>query len=231
MKRNKHKTIMIWALALLPLAATAVVYGFLPDEVPMRWGLDGSVSYSEKSFIWIIACLGVVMAALFSILPLIDPRGQNYSRFMEYYETFTVVVVAFFGILTGVMISESLNPGAISMGRILILMVGLLFLFIGNLLPKLKNNFFIGIRTPWTLSDPDIWNRTHRIGGRIYFIFGLCTALWALMPLWPLLIYIVAGVGLVSITVVPYLYSYFCYRQKKKKTAALPGQEEGDDTP
>lgn len=218
MNKRSKKTLMIWGLSVLPLVLAAVAYPFLPEKIPVWWSFQGTVlSYDEKNTIWLIASLSVIMAVLFTVLPLIDPRGKNYRRFMEYYELFTLVMVAAFGILTGVVISESFRPGQIEVGQLAVLMVGLISMVWGNLMPKLKNNYFIGIRNPWTLSDPDIWNRTHRIGGRIFFIFGLCVTIWALMPVWPLLIYLVAGLGFVAITVVPYIYSYWCFRQNKKK--------------
>ena len=221
MTKRSRKTLMIWALSALPLVVTAVAYSFLPEEIPVFWNFHGTVlRYSEKNSIWLLASFAAVFAVLFTVLPLIDPRGKNYQRFMEYYETFTLVMVVAVNILTGVVISESFRPGQIEVGQIVVLMIGLICMVWGNLMPKIKSNYFIGIRTPWTLSDPDIWNRTHRIGGRIFFIFGLCVAVWALMPVWRLLIYLVSGLGLVAITIVPYVYSYWCFRQSKKKAAA-----------
>jgi len=225
MTKRSRKTLMIWGLSIFPLIITILVYSFLPEEIPVWWNFHGTVlRYDEKSSIWLIASLAAVFAVLFTVLPLIDPRGENYRRFMEYYETFTLVMVVAFNILTGVVISESFHPAQIEVGQLVVLMAGLICMVIGNLMPKIKNNYFIGIRNPWTLSDPDIWNRTHRIGGRIFFIFGFCVTVWALMPVWRLLIYIVSGVGFIAITVVPYLYSYWCFRQNQKK--AKPAVEE-----
>jgi nitroreductase len=138
---------------------------------------------------------------------------------MNYYETFTLVLVGFFAILTGIILSESFRPGQLEVGQMVVLMVGLLFLVIGNLMPKLKKNYFIGIRNPWTLSDSDIWNRTHRLGGIIFFVFGLSVTAWTLMPVWAWLSYLVSVLALASAIFVPYIYSYHCYRQKRKKEA------------
>lgn len=225
MDRNKRKKIIIWGLALLPVLVTAISYGALPEEIPTGWNFSGPVRYTEKNDIWFVACLSLIIAALFTVLPAIDPKGDNYSRFMGVYETLTIVLVVFCGALTGIVVSESFRPGEIHVGRLITLMVGLLFLFLGNLLPKIKNNFFLGIRNPWTLSDPDIWNSTHRIGGHVYFIFGLCVAVLALLPIWAVLIYILTVVGVVSMVVVPYVYSYILYRRKKKRAALSAGEE------
>ncbi|MBP1558650.1 MAG: nitroreductase family protein [Oscillospiraceae bacterium] len=232
MTKRSRKTLMIWALSVLSLVVTAIAYSFLPEEIPMWWNFHGTVlRYAEKNNIWLIASLAAVFAVLFTVLPLIDPRNKNYQRFMEYYETFTLVMVVAGDILTGVVISESFRPGKIEVGQLVVLIAGLICMVMGNLMPKIKSNYFIGIRNPWTLSDPDIWNRTHRIGGRIFFIFGLCVTVWALMPVWPLLIYLVSGVALVAITVVPYLYSYWCFRQNQKKGKLADQQEEESWSP
>lgn len=228
MSKRSRKTILIWALALLPLLAALVAWPFLPAEIPVRWGTHGPVAFGARGLIWVLAGLGAFFAILFTVLPQIDPNGKNYQRFMEYYEIFTLVVVAFCGILTGIVLSETFRPGGLDVGRLIVLMVGLLFLVIGNLMPKLRKNYFVGICTPWTLSDPDVWNRTHRLAGIIFFAYGLCVTLWALMPVWPLLIYIVSAAALVAIVFVPYLYSYYCFRQKKKAEAARALAQEED---
>ena len=83
----------------------------------------------------------------------------------------------------GIALVEAFRPGTVSMGRVVSALVGLLFLFLGNLMGKVKPNFFMGIRNPWTLSDPDVWNRTHRLGGGLFFLAGLAAVVSA--PLLP----------------------------------------------
>ena len=225
MSKKSRKTILIWALSLLPLLATLIAWGFLPEEIPIHWTTHGPDGFADRSLIWLFACLGAFMAILFTVIPLIDPNGKNFQRFMEYYEMFTLAVVGFFAIITGIILSESFRPGQLEVGQMVVLMVGLLFLVVGNLMPKLKKNYFIGIRNPWTLSDSDIWNRTHRLGGIIFFIFGLSVTLWTLMPVWPWLIYLVSALALLAAIFVPYLYSYYCFRQKQKKSHTQSGVE------
>jgi len=225
MSKKSRKTILIWAISLLPLLAALIAWGFLPAEIPVHWNGQGPDGYADKSLIWLFASLGPVMACVFTILPMIDPNGKNYQRFMEYYETFTLVLVGFFAIITGIILSESFRPGQLEVGQMVVLMVGLLFLVVGNLMPKLKKNYFIGIRNAWTLFDSDIWNRTHRLGGILFFVFGLSVTLWTLMPIWPWLIYLVSILALLSAIVVPYIYAYYCFRQKQKKEAAQHGAD------
>jgi uncharacterized membrane protein len=178
---NKRLLIVICLLALIPLAAVALLYGSLPEQIPTQWNINGSVTYSARSTIFLIAGLSPVMAVLLLVLPRVDPRKKNYEKFRSYYDAFIVVLLLFLLVMDGIILSESLQPGRISVSRVVVLGVGLLFVFLGNILPRIKNNFFMGLRTPWTLSDPDVWNRAHRLGGKLFFWFGLAIALSGLL--------------------------------------------------
>ena len=164
----------MWLLALLPLALVAVLYARLPDQVPMHWGIDGEVNrWGSKSELWLMGALGPLFALLFQFLPRLDPRKRSYEKFQKYYEATALVLTAFIAVIMGVTLAEILRPGTLSLGRVISALVGLLFLFLGNLMGKVKSNFFLGIRNPWTLSDPDVWNRTQRLSGRLSFVSGL----------------------------------------------------------
>ena len=170
MKRGK---LFILLAALAPVLLVALCYRRLPDMIPTSWGFDGRVVYSEKSSLWLISGLSPVLALLFFLLPKIDPRASNYRRFSRYYDSFLLFLELFLLVLTGIVISESLSPGRISVSHTVTVLLGLLIVFIGNLLPKVKSNFFLGIRTPWTISDTAIWNKTHRLAGTLFFFSGL----------------------------------------------------------
>ena len=168
----------MWLLALLPLALVAVLYARLPDQVPMHWGIDGEVNrWGSKSELWLMGALGPLFALLFQFLPRLDPRKRSYEKFQKYYEATALVLTAFIAVIMGVTLAEILRPGTLSLGRVISALVGLLFLFVGNLMGKVKSNFFMGIRNPWTLSDPDVWNRTHRLSGKLLFASGLLVLL------------------------------------------------------
>lgn len=212
---NKRLLILACVLALVPLIATVLLYGMLPEQVPTHWNIDGSITYSGKSSIWMLAGLSPVMAILFVVLPKIDPRKKNYEKFRGYYDVFVVVMLLFLLVMDGIILSESIWPGRISVGRVVILGVGILFVFLGNIMPKIKNNFFMGLRTPWTLSDPDVWNRTNRLGGKLFFWFGLVIALSGLL-LPEFTTFVILMVGAVIISSVPAVMSYVWYRQKQR---------------
>lgn len=215
--KKKTTDILIWLLALLPVLLVAVLYGRLPDRVPTNWGLNGEVSYSGKAFLWVTALACPVLAVLFRVLPKIDPRKKNYDRFRNYYDGFCLVMLLFLLGLNVVTLIESLRPGTVSVSRLIVVGLGLLLIFLGNMMPKVKNNFFVGIKNPWTLSDPDVWNRANRLGGLLFFAAGV-----ALVPSGLFLpeaaSLAVTMIGALTAAVVPTVMSYIWYRQKTGQT-------------
>ena len=205
----------MWLLALLPFILVAAFYARLPDQIPMHWGFDGEIDrYGGKNELWLMAALGPLFALLFQFLPRLDPRKRNYEKFQKYYDAFGVVITAFVAVMMGIALVEAFHPGTVSMGRVISALVGLLFLFLGNLMGKVKPNFFMGIRNPWTLSDPDVWNRTHRLGGGLFFLAGLAAAVSA--PLLPEQVtFWVLMAGVLAAALIPTVMSYVWYRRRE----------------
>ena len=212
--KTKWSIAAMWLLAMVPLILVAALYARLPDQVPLHWGFDGEINgYGGKGELFLLAALGPGMALLFQILPRLDPKRRSYERFRKYYVATALVIEAFMAVIMGVMLAEILRPGTLSIGRVISVLVGLLFMFLGNLMGKVKPNFFMGIRTPWTISDPDVWNRTHRLGGGLFFLTGLVTVVSALLlpeavTFWVLL------AGALAAALVPTVMSYLWYRKR-----------------
>ena len=212
--KSKRSIAALWLLALLPLVLVAVCYTRLPDRVPMHWGIDGAVNrYGGKNELWLMGALGPVLALLLQFLPRLDPKKRNYERFHTYYEAAALVIMAFLAVVMGVVLVECFRPGTLSVGRVVSALAGLLFLFLGNLMGKVKPNFFLGIRTPWTISDPDVWNRTHRLGGGLFFLCGLATLASALLLPGAVTFWVLMG-GVLTAALVPAAMSYLWYRKK-----------------
>ena len=213
----KNKVIRVWVyvLGVLPLAVLACIYNRLPQEVPMHWNVDGSIDYSTKGQLWFVFALGLIFAVMFDILPKIDPRKENYARFGKYYDFFCVMMNVFLIIIEGITLIECFRPHTIPVGKVVMVLLSVVFLITGNIMPKMKTNFYMGIKTPWTLSNPDVWNKTHRLGGRMMFIVGflgvisgLFTSGWISM--------IVMIVGVICITIIPLVMSYIWYKGLEK---------------
>jgi len=173
MKKLSKTGVAIWVFALAPLAIVAALYSRLPDTIPMHWGLGGEIRHDHRANIWWLAGMSPVIAGLFMVLPKIDPRKRNYEKFRGFYDAFCLLMMIFLLGVVGIILSESFNPGRIRVEVVAVALCGLLFVFLGNMMPKIKSTFFIGIRTPWTLSNNEVWNKTHRLGGFLWFFGGL----------------------------------------------------------
>lgn len=179
--KNKTLRILNYSIAFLVCLAVAFIYPKLPDRIPTRWGFNGAVSYDSKSTIWIIAAMLPCFAFLFDLAPHIDPRRNNYQKFDRFYDGFCVGMQLFLSVVIGIIIRESFFPGQIRAAKVILLMVSVMLLLIGNYLPKVQSNFYMGIKTPWTLSSDKVWRKTHRLGGRLYAGCGLLSLLAVLI--------------------------------------------------
>ena len=209
---SKRQLIITWGLALIPAAITACLYHKLPDFIPMQWGMNGVVRYDAKVNIWLTVGMAPLFALLFPLLRKIDPRSRNYEKFGSAYNSFITVLMLFLMIINFTVLSESFYPGRLSVGKMIPCLVGGLLMFLGNMMPKVKSNFFIGIKNPWTLSNPEVWNRSHRLAGYLFFFGGLLIALFSfILTEFAALVVLLAVVTI--ITLIPTVMSYIWYRQ------------------
>lgn len=215
--KSKRNIALMWVIAVVPVIILAVVYGRLPETVPTSFGFDGTINATGPKYtLWMLAGLGLLMAAMFQFMPRIDPRKRNYEKFQKYYDVFAIFMELFLLGINCLMLTEILRPGTVSIGRSVTLLLCLLFILMGNMMGKVKHNYFFGIKTPWTLADPDVWNRTHRAGGRMWFVIGVL-----LMPCCLLLpekvFFILLMVGILGSTALLFVLSYLWYRQKNRE--------------
>lgn len=204
----------IAVLALLPLALVAVFYARLPAQIPMHWDFGGAVEYGGKGELWMIAAMSPLLAALFRVLPHIDPKKRNYEKFMGPYRAFQVMMLLFLLGMVGVVLLESFRPGTVDVGVLVTLLLALLFIMLGNMMPKFRRNFFCGLKNPWTLSSDCVWTRTHRLGGRLLFAAGVLLVPSILLP-GKLRFAVMTALVLLAIFV-PNIMSYFWYRREQE---------------
>ena len=193
------RQVAVWILSVLPVLLVAGVYGKLPAQIPTNWGFDGHVSYGPKSTIWMIAGMAPFFGVLFFFLPWIDPKRKNYQKFPEAYQSFQLYMQIFLLVITGIIVAESLRPGAIRVSTVVTAMCGILFMLLGSMLPKFRQNFFCGFKTPWTLSSEEVWDKTNRLGGKLLFTAGVIGTIGAFLPddrwkFWVLFVPIMAAV-------------------------------------
>ena len=192
------------ALVVASLVLTVALYDKLPDPVPTRWNLQGvATGYTPKPWgAFIAPFMTVFFWLVFFTMPRVAPRGFGMEPFWRAYET---MEVAFIGFLFAIGVARFGVFGSI---RMVPIGIGILFILLGNLMGKTTRNFFIGIRTPWTLASEEVWLRTHRLGGKVMVATGALIVIAALAgaPTKWLLPTIATSLA------IPTAYSYFLYR-------------------
>ena len=211
--KNPKLRILNYVIPLITLLVSIVCYFRLPDQITLSWDLNGAASsYEAKWHLFLMNGMGLVIAILFDVLPHVDPRKKNYSKFEHFYDQFCIFMQLFLFGMTAVTLVENFRPGTVNIPLVITIAIGILFLFIGNELPKVKSNFFMGIRTPWTLCSEENWRRTHRLGGKCFFTAGIILILAAFLPSQKLVFGIMFVLIMVA-SLVPTLMSYLWYRK------------------
>ncbi len=201
----RKTTLIALGLILLSLATGIVLYPQLPDRVASHWNIRGeSDGSSSKMFVFFLPALTAILLGFFLLIPKIDPLRRNIAEFRKYYDLF---ILSFTGFMSYLFLLTILwNTGYVfNMPQMLAPGFGVLFYCTGIVLENAKKNWFIGIRTPWTLSSDVVWHKTHKIGGKLFKACGVVAVFGALVPAYALLLVIVPVVAVALYTVV---YSY-----------------------
>jgi len=184
-------------------------YAKLPDKIPVHWNALGEIDRYGPKYInlFLLPGISLVTLVIMSYLPKMDPFSQNYLRFARVFQVFKVVITLFFLYLYAMVVYASFNEHSFSANVFFIPAFSLLFIIIGYYLPHLKRNFFIGIRTPWTLSSDESWDRSHFWAGRVFVSAGILNLLGLFFkPEWSFTIFIsILVLGIIGITVYSYL--------------------------
>lgn len=216
---RKWLPLVIIAVAFV---ASAAVYSDLPARVPSHWNVAGEIDgWMDKewgAFAMPLTLVGLL--AMLYVLPRIDPRGANYSKFRGTFEIVMITTMAFLLGVHLIMLAIALGKD-VSMTRVIPLGMGLLLMILGNLMPRTRSNWFMGLRTPWTLSSDRVWERTHRVGGRLMVAAGALVLLTGIFA--PLRSELVLIASAVVVPVVVVAYSYVVWRNDpdaRKNTAS-----------
>jgi len=216
MKLWKKIDWIILAIILLTIASGFFMAQRLPDSVPTHWNINGEVDgYGSKYVnLFLPTGLALVVYLLMSFLPAIDPLKKNYEQFARPYLYFKIFLTGFFICLYFFLLyasTRSVPPeGSLMFG----IPISILFFLIGWVLPQIKRNFFIGIRTPWTLSSDEVWDKTHKIGGKIFMAFGVLSLVSVIFG--SVVNFVVVIFGAILFAVVMMIYSYLAFRKYKK---------------
>jgi len=206
--------VAIIAGLLITLILTIVIYPTVPDRVVSHWNAAGQAD-GFTSKIWGLGLIPLIMTgfvALLAVLPRIDPYKKNYEKFRDWYEGFILLFV-FFMLAIQVQIILWSSGYQISPNLTFPFLIGTLFIYIGFLLSHVEQNWFVGIRTPWTLSSETVWKKTHEIGGKLFKIAGVIAFAGVLTGEYAMWFILVPALAVAVVTVV---YSYFEYQKELK---------------
>jgi len=202
-------------IAIAVTGYTLFVYSSLPNIIPTHWGADGKVNgYGSRNTIFIMPVTTIGMTLLLLALPWMSPKNFSIETFRYTYNYIMLIVTAMMGYLSFVIIHMTLHP----QWNYTKPMIGGMLLFLGllgNSLGKVKRNFFMGIRTPWTLANDQVWVATHRLGARLMTLagFGGALAVWLGAPVLPIFFIFIA------LSLYPIIYSLLLYKRLERSGA------------
>lgn len=208
----RKSEIIIFSMILLSLIISIYFYPRMPEQMASHWNARGQVDgYLPKlKGLFLIPFILIGLGLLFVAIPRIDPLKANIEKFRRYYDGF---IILFFIFMLSIHFQVILwNIGIkISPNVILPIGLGVLFFYTGILFENAERNWFIGIRTPWTLSNEKVWSKTHKIGGKLFKIAGVIAFLGVLFQKYALFFIIVP---VILIAVYTIIYSYFEYQKE-----------------
>ena len=207
----KKSMAAVLGIILLSFVIAVYLYPQMPERMASHWNAKGNVDgYMSKFWgLFLMPIVSVGMLLLFILIPKIDPLKKNIQKFRRYYDWFIVLIIVFLFYVYLLTLFWNINF-KFNMAIMMMPALAILFYYLGILTENAKRNWFIGIRTPWTLSNNTVWNNTHRIGGKLFKISGIIALFGVLFQNYALLFVLIPIIVFVAYTII---YSYFEYKK------------------
>ena len=214
-------TTRVTSIIVLVLVIAATLYGAflwnqLPEQMASHWDANDQVNgYMTKFWgVFLMPLVTLGMFLLFLIIPNIDPLKANIAEFRETFNLFIAFMVGFMVYIHVLTLRWNMGHTDLGIGKSTLPAMGLLFIIIGSMLRKAKRNFFIGIRTPWTLSSDTVWEKTHKLGATLFMLSGVLALIGGFIggeiAFWLIMI------PLFGSTIFLLVYSYVLYQRETK---------------
>ena len=216
MNSTLRKELPIIGIVLMPFVYLVFIWNTLPEKVPTHWNYKGQIDHwgDKFSLVFLLVGLLVLSYGLLLVIPKIDPKqrislmGGKYHQF-KFAFLFVMVMISFF--ILYVAKNQSFSTPNMNFA-----LIGVLFVVLGNYFKVIQPNYFIGIRTPWTLENKEVWKLTHVFASKLWFIGGLLVVFATLTFSDQFVIYAFASIFGV-ILIVPMIYSYVKFKEFEKK--------------
>ncbi|MBU0979262.1 MAG: SdpI family protein [Nanoarchaeota archaeon] len=205
--------IIIIILVLIPFILSAYFYNLVPDQVPSHWNAAGEVDDYLPRF-WGVFLMPIVAAALvllFFAIPKLDPLRKNIEGFTNYFDGFIILVILFLLVIHMQVLLWAINI-RVSLNITMPIAVGVLFVYMGIMLKHAKRNWFIGIRTPWTLSSDQVWDGTHALAAKLFMAAGVISIAGAAFEKLAMYFVLIPVILTAAVSVV---YSYLLFKKAK----------------
>ena len=212
MLKKYKKTLIASSLALLiPVVVGLLLWDKLPDPMPSHWNIHGEVDgWSGKAFtVFGLPALMLALQWVCIFASMADPKYQNYNPKMMKLIFWICPAIC---LILCCMVYPQAMGYSVPIEVIMPLLIGILFIIVGNWLPKCQQTYTMGIKLPWTFASEENWNATHRFGGKVWFFGGIITILTAFLGSFWLLM-----VTLAAMVILPTVYSYLYYRKQEKE--------------
>ncbi len=217
MKKFSLLDVVASIIILLPVVYLLWAYTALPALVPIHYGFNGKPDAfgSKKEFLntqIIVHFVAIALYLLFRFLPFIDPKRQvKYGG--STYQKMALGIIVFFGALN-ISVTYAAAHRVVETHQLIMPLIGLLFVFLGNIMNSIKPNYFAGIRTPWTLEDDNNWRATHRMAAKLYVVGGIIATI-AILVLPEKAGVIIFAPCIISVVFIPIVYSYVYFKKHK----------------
>ncbi|MEN9564658.1 MAG: hypothetical protein RIR73_2902 [Chloroflexota bacterium] len=213
---TKTTSILVLTLIAIAVIAGVLLWNQLPEQMASHWNTNDEVDgYIPKFWgVFLMPLITLGMFGLFIALPNMDPLKANIASFRGAFNLFIVFITVFMLYIHGLTLAWSLGYQSFKMSTAMLPFMGLLFMFVGYLLRQAKRNFFIGIRTPWTLSSDTVWDKTHQLGSVLFMVSGALAFFGSFFG--SLAAFFLLFIPLIASTLTLVIYSYLLYRNETK---------------
>lgn len=210
--KNKRDYVLACITCFLPVIIGLILYPKFPDKVAIHWGMNGEANNYASKFVGILL-LPMILSIVCLFTPYLislDPKNKELNDKLR--KTIIWILPVINVMCSSVTILKALGKD-IKVETIVPLIVGIIFVIIGNYLPKTKQNYTVGVKIPWTLNDEDNWNKTHRFAGFVFVIGGLILIVTSLT----IINVAILLIDIFLIALLPVIYSYILYKNAKIK--------------
>lgn len=209
----RHLNKGVYVLIAVSGIIAVVAYPFLPETIPIHWNAGGEIDNMQNRIaIFLIPLLLIFVVGCFLFSRHADPHKKNYEKFSDAYQSVLIATELLMIIMELISIVAAFEPALINVPMVITICLGMVFAVMGNVMPKIRENYFIGIRTPWTLSDADVWRKTHRIAGKLWFTGGVVMLFGAFLPPAFLIFFVI--IATLILAGIPVVYSYVAFQRK-----------------